>query len=139
MTELEKIIMTMLLDGDDPVLAVLRSQADAASVATREFSGAGFYTTFAVPETASRLQGVPRMVIGDVYATIDGLEHEAGFLLFVADGAIDMLECFNVDPVFPPAPRLLRAYYVRPVKPGGGEVHETPVRDLNWALRRQNI
>jgi hypothetical protein len=134
--ELEKKIMAMLLAGDDPALAVLRSQADAATVASREFSGAGFFTTFKVPENTPRLQGVPRLVIGDVYATIDGLEHEAGFLLFVADGAIEMLECFIVDPVFPPAPRLLRAYYVRPARPGGGEVHETQVRDLTWALRR---
>ena len=131
--------MTMLLDGDDPPLAVLRSQAGAASVASREFSGAGFFTTFKVPETSPRLQGVPRLVIGDVHATLDGLEHDAGFLLFVADGAIEMLECFIVDPAFPPDPRLLRAYYVRPIKPGGGEVHETPVRDLTWALGRKNL
>jgi len=75
------------------------------------------------------------LVIGDVHAEIAGLEHDAGFLLIVTNGAIDVLECFSVDDAFPEQPELKRAYYVRPVSGDTGSLVETQNRDLSWALR----
>jgi hypothetical protein len=37
------------------------------------------------------------MALGDVTATIEGLEHGAGFVLFVQDGVLDVLEGFSYD------------------------------------------
>jgi len=135
MNELERTIVTKLLQGDDPVLEVLRRQAADAHVSERDFTGVGFYATLSVPPHLPRLEGMPRLVIGDVYAEIDGLEHEAGFLLIVTNGAIDVLECFSIDDAFPQQPKLKRAYYVRPASGDTGSLVETQNRDLSWALR----
>jgi hypothetical protein len=124
----------MLLAGDHVSLVVLRQQLVVAEVEAREFSGAGFFTKLRVPSSASRLEGGPRMVIGDVYAEVSGLAHPVGFLLFVSHGALDMLECFLHDEPWPAQPpTLVRAYYVH--RGEGAQVVETPDRDLQWALR----
>ena len=74
------------------------------------------------------------MVIGDVSAEVIGLEHPAGFLLFVDDGALNFLECYIVDDQFPEPATLRRLYYVHPVTPGDIGIVETKERDLGWAL-----
>jgi hypothetical protein len=125
----------MLLAGDNAALAVLRQQFAVVEVERREFSGVGFFTYFRVPASTLRLDGRTRMVIGDVYAEVTCLDHVVGFLLFVCDGALDMLECFIHDDQWPASPpSLLRAYYVH-TREGGSELVETPGRDLLWAFR----
>jgi hypothetical protein len=42
----ETELMGKLLEGDGDNLEILRRQYEAATVKTREFSGAGFFTTF---------------------------------------------------------------------------------------------
>jgi len=42
-------------------------------------------------------------VIGDVHAEIEGLEHEAGFVLFIADGRLARLEGFTYSGDWPSA------------------------------------
>src|SRR5579871_5101850 len=101
MTDIETQALTYLLQGEHPVLAVLRDQLRALSVADREFTGVGFFTNFTVPESAVRLSPPGRMVIGDVHAEIDGLEHGAGFILFIENGAIKTLECFIHEAAWP--------------------------------------
>ena len=135
MNELERAILDKLLHGDDPILHVLRDQASSAQVRDREYTGSGFFTTFSISPSAPRLAEPPRLIIGDVYAEITGLEHDAGFLLFVNTGIVDTLEGFGVDDAFPEQPHLKRAYYVRPVSGESGSLMETPTRDLAWALR----
>ena len=129
--ELERKALEMLLAGDHPSLVVLREQLAVVDVQDREFSGVGFFTELRVPPSAARLDGRPRLIIGDVYAEVSGLEHPVGFLLFVSEGALDMLECFIHDDQWPASePTLVRAYYVRT----GAEVVETPCRDLQAAF-----
>jgi hypothetical protein len=124
----------MLLAGDKASLDLLRHQLAVVEVAEREFSGAGSFTYLRVPASAPRLDGRSSLVIGDVYADVTGLKHAVGFLLFVSDGALDMLECFIHDEQWPASsPTLLRAYYVH-AREGSSEVIETPERDLLWAF-----
>jgi len=52
---LEQQVIKMLLEGDDPVLATLRTQAELAQRGPREMSGVGFFTHFAVPKGPPRL------------------------------------------------------------------------------------
>ena len=106
-----------------------------AVVARREFSGVGFFTYLSVPAELPRAKGCARLVLGDVYAEVAGLQHSAGFLLFVTDGALDVLECFIVDDQWPEIATLRRLYYVHPPTPGGSSLVETKERDLKWALR----
>jgi hypothetical protein len=101
LTPLEREVMEMLLRGDDAVLRVLRDQLKASRVTGREFTGTGFYTTFAVPDCVARVQGNKSFNFGDVTAEIDGLQSGAGFVLFVKNGVIDFLEGYSYDEQWP--------------------------------------
>lgn len=136
LNEIEKRALEMLLAGADDRLAMLRSQLDSAAVDRRELSGAGFFTHLSIPLDAPRLlPGPKRIVIGDVYAEVTGLQHPAGFLLFVDDGALNFLECFIADDRWPETATLRRLYYVHPVTPRSARLVETNERDFEWALR----
>ncbi len=134
MNELELKIMALLLAGDHADLAALRQQASLATVTGRDLTEVGVFTHFAVPPHAPRAAGLGTRVIGDVYADIAGLDHGAGFLLWLQDGVISQLECWIVDHKWPEAPQLRRAYYVRPAAGAAGALVETSERDLPWAL-----
>lgn len=99
---LEIAVLRKLLDGDHPVLTILRQQLVGLSVKTRERTGTGFFTEFSVTTTtprASLSSGQARF--GDVEATIRGLEHGAGFLLYVESGALQMLEGYSYEEPWP--------------------------------------
>jgi hypothetical protein len=49
LNDLEKAVLAKLLSGDHPLLAALRSQAERAWLVSRDYTGAGFYCSFAVP------------------------------------------------------------------------------------------
>jgi hypothetical protein len=135
LTEIETRAMEMLLAGDDERLTILRAQLDDASVTERLDTESGFYTHFGVPAASPRLPDAKHLVIDDVSAKLAGFKFPVGFLLFVNDGAIDMLECFSVgDDGCPRGATIERAYYVRPAAPGSPMLTEAAQRHLRWAL-----
>jgi hypothetical protein len=80
----------------------LRRQFGRCRVASREPTGVGFFTALDVPMGVEPAPVKPgRMDLGDVSATIDGLEHGAGFVLFVQDGVLDELEGFSFAEPWP--------------------------------------
>ena len=85
---LEAEVLTMLMDGDDPVIHTLRCQSKLAARRPREISGVGFFTSFEIPPDAPRIEGAPSFSFGDVHAEIEGLTNGAGFVLFVENGAL---------------------------------------------------
>jgi hypothetical protein len=99
LTLLERAVVEMILAGDHLKLATLRSQFAIAEVSSRELSGAGFFTHFAVPTSGSVSRvSPPRFWLGDVWApTALGLRHGAGFVLLVEDGLLAMLEGYSFD------------------------------------------
>jgi hypothetical protein len=104
MTPLERQVITTLLAHKHPVMDALRRQLDACSVASREFTGHGFFSTLVVADGVEAAPVTLRQLdLGDVTATIDGLEHGAGFVLFVRDGVLHMLEGFAYDEPWPSA------------------------------------
>ena len=135
LNQMERRALEMLLAGDNDELAVFRAQLSATTVASREFTGVGFFTRLSVPAELPGVKGRAHMVISDLCAEVSGLEHEASFLLFMEDGAIDVLECAIVDDHWPVDATLRRPYYVRPAAPGSSSIVETRERDLQWALR----
>jgi hypothetical protein len=99
-TDLEQAVLDKLLAGDNPALDVLRTQAERSRVSNREFTGVGFWTDLEVPEDAPA--ATPRdLTLGDVYATIHGLEHGAGFQLLIRGGRLSLLEGFTYDEPWP--------------------------------------
>jgi hypothetical protein len=93
--------MEMLLAGDDPTLDVLRKQFRLADVTDRQLTGVGFYVTFSVPSEVQRVEVRKLSHLGDVKAEIEGLQHGAGFVLHLSDGAIRCLEGYSYDEPWP--------------------------------------
>ena len=99
----EREVMEKLLDGNHPVLAALRSQLGFCEVSNREFTGHGFFTNLRV-ERSVEPAPVPRsrIQVRDVGGKIEGLKYGAGFVLFVTDGYLDLLEGFSYEEPWPP-------------------------------------
>lgn len=97
----ETAVLAKLLAGDHPVLAALRSQVERARLVSRDYTGAGFYCTFAVPADVPPLSQHLDFQFGDVNAKINGLEHGAGFVVFVRGGRLDTLEGYSYDESWP--------------------------------------
>jgi hypothetical protein len=103
MLELVRRLVPMLLAGDHPASAALRSQHARASVDRVELTGAGFFVEFSVPLDAPRAE--PRELTGgNVPIQIEGLEHGAGCLLFVRDGILRTLEGYTYGEEWPERP-----------------------------------
>ncbi len=111
MNPVERRLIDALLKGDDPMLESLRGQVAAAALESREMSGVGFFLNFTVPDSVPRV-GAGRIIVGDVYFDLEGLEYGGGTILFVDDGHISMLEAYlYADPKWPDKPHLTRVYY----------------------------
>lgn len=99
-TPLEQAVLEKLLEGDLPLLLRLKQQLKQATVANREVTGVGYYTTIAVPEVFPRMAGFS-VKFGDVLAEIPGLSNGAGFLLYIKNGVLDLLESYSYDESWP--------------------------------------
>jgi hypothetical protein len=101
---IERAVLNRMLERDGEAFAILRQQALVTRAASRQFTGVGFYTRLTVAQSAPRLSPGTRIdPIGGVGADIAGIRHGAGFVLFVADGAIETLEGFTYDEPWPDA------------------------------------
>lgn len=98
---LESAVLQKLLDGEHPVLEALRKQVRALSVVERQQTKTGFFVKFSTPQTDPAPTGQKEVRFGDVQATIDGLSHGAGFLLYVDKGFIRMLEGYSYEEPWP--------------------------------------
>src|SRR5690348_4348570 len=95
---LEAAVLQKLLEGDHPVLAALRLRMPGLSVSKRERSSVGFFTELSVAKGAPLAPGpTGRVPFGDVEATLAGLQHGAGFLLYVEGGLLSMLEGYSYE------------------------------------------
>lgn len=127
LTPLEEEVLKKLLAGKAEWLAVLRGQAYAARVRSRDFTGAGFFTRFSVAEDAPRIVGDPSFKFGDVSAHIAGLHYGAGFLLSVSGGRLDVLEGSSYEEQWPKNIRNFRAYYSSGMMRDEGELERSIV------------
>ena len=90
-----------ILRGDHPVFAGLRMQLARCEVSEREFTGVGFFTTLAIPADVPLVPLDRRLALGDVHATMNGVEHGVGLVLFVDEGRLALLEGFTYDGAWP--------------------------------------
>lgn len=113
LNEFERQILDKLLAGDHPVLVALRAQAERARISRREYTGVGFFCDFDVPSDAGPLPTRSDFHVGDVNASLDGLKHGAGFVLFVRNGCLAMLEGYTYEEPWPQEVRNLKLTYQR--------------------------
>jgi hypothetical protein len=98
----------LLLDGESHRL---REQYHAADTRV-ERSGAGFFVHFDVPDDIERIDTGERTVIHGVHATMDCLQYGMGFVLFVDDGLLSMVEGYTYEEEFPADIQTLRGVNV---------------------------
>jgi len=110
MEQLEHDVLRMFMEGDDPVLDALRRQLRLAKRKSRQMSGVGFFSYFDVPEEAPRLPGKASIRFADVAAEMDGLQYGAGFVLFIDNGVLTMLEGATFDE---PWPQIISTYKLK--------------------------
>jgi hypothetical protein len=99
--DLEVGVLEMLVAGDAPSMRRLQGQVAECRVRERERSGAGFFTKLGVDPSEVEPIDVGAARLGDVVAEIEGLQHGAGFLLWIAQGYLDMLEAYSFDEHWP--------------------------------------
>ena len=97
---LEQQLMTLLLKGDHPILAILRQQYTVAKIASREFTGVGFFLNFDVPQDIP-LVDPPNFEAGHISIDLENLPNGAGCILFVREGKLDFLECYTYTDNWP--------------------------------------
>jgi hypothetical protein len=93
--ELENEIMKMLLEGQNDTFAILRRQYSNSTVASREFSSVGFFISFSVPEDIDKLQEKESFHLGGVTGQINGVTNGVGFILYIRNGVIKLLEGYT--------------------------------------------
>jgi hypothetical protein len=101
LNSLEDRVTRMLLAGDDEALVVLREQIQQAEVLSRKWTGVGFFTEFLIPSTVTRLVGCSSFKLGDVDGTASNIKDGLGFLLYISDGYISMLEGYTYGDSWP--------------------------------------
>lgn len=98
---MEEAVINKLLDGELPALIALRQQIPHLFVKTRELTGVGFFTDFGAPPDAVPAPVGEKIRFGDVEAKIPGLQHGAGFVLYIDGGLIQRLEGYTYDEPWP--------------------------------------
>jgi len=93
-TELELAALHSMFSEQPELASYLERQLSVATVAKRENTGVGFFTTVSVPPAADPV-GRSEPLRGETHARIPGLEHGLGFVLFLNDGRIETLEGFT--------------------------------------------
>lgn len=103
LSSFEQAVLDMLLAGNHPALAALRTQAERAKLEFRKFTGVGFYVHFSVPSDVPTAGTSTRndFEVSGVSADIKGLSHGAGFILFVRKGRLAFLEGYSYDETWP--------------------------------------
>lgn len=103
--DIQRQLMDLLLDGERPVLNALRVQYAACEVERVEATDVGFFVHFKVPASVPPVEP-PNFEVGDVWFTLVGAQEDAGLVLFVLDGRLDMFEGFNWTDPWPEELRL---------------------------------
>jgi len=95
-TALERAVLVWISNRYSADGAALEAQLSTASLLSRENTGAGFYTRFAVDHASCAAIGGMRLRDGPA-TKIDGLEHGMGFILWLKDGYADCLEGYSYE------------------------------------------
>lgn len=93
-------MIATLVSPNHPLMDTFREQLAVCRIKSRELTGVGFFTHIVVPQRLA-VPGIGRLTLSDVAADIDGVQHGAGFVLFIEDGMLDLLEGFTYDEPWP--------------------------------------
>ncbi len=97
LTDLEAAALRAIFLETPELAPALERQLAASVVTERENSGGGFFTTLRCADDALGVDS-PSVLGHATHARIGGLEHGFGFILFMEDGQLHMLEGFAYGP-----------------------------------------
>ena len=119
LTEFEQAIIDKFLEGDHPVLAVLREQARSVTVTGRDFSPVGVNAYLGVSAGAPRTSP-PTLDLTDVAFQFEGADNSGQAVLMVRNGVLSELMVYNWTDVWPARPglRLQWIKFLAPNRPG---------------------
>ena len=100
LTPLEHDVIATLVRPAHPLMNAFREQLAVCRIKSRELTGVGFFTHIVVPQRLA-VAAVGKLILSDVAAELDGVQHGAGFVLFIEDGMLDVLEGFTYDEPWP--------------------------------------
>jgi hypothetical protein len=96
-----------LLNGSTPVHDQLRGQLAVAHIRDIELTGVGLYANFGGLSACQPVEP-KRLIGGDVFLNVEGLEHGAGSLLCVTDGRLACVEIYTFgDEAWPDEPKVV--------------------------------
>jgi hypothetical protein len=119
LTQFEQTLLSKLIEGDHPVLEILREQAATVRVTDRDFSPVGVNVHLAAAARGPRTS--PRdFDLTDVAFQFEGADNSGHAVLMVRDGSIDELMVYNWTDVWPARPDLVPKWvkYLAPSAPG---------------------
>ena len=90
--QFEREVMEMIAKENPKFEAKIMAQYEKAHVIKREFTGHGFFTDFDITDPADSLGCGYNNQLGDLTAEFPGVKFGAGFVLFIENGFISMLE-----------------------------------------------
>jgi hypothetical protein len=90
--QFEREVMEMIAKENPKFEAKIMAQYEKARVIKREFTGHGFFTDFDITDPADSLGCGYKVQLGDLTAEFPGVKFGAGFVLFIENGFISMLE-----------------------------------------------
>ena len=109
--QFEHEVMELIAKETPEFEAKIIAQYDKARVVSREFTGHGFFTNFEVTDSTDSLGDGFTETFGSVIVDFPGVKYGAGFVLFVKNGFITMLEGYiNGDE---PWPERITEYKIR--------------------------
>lgn len=98
--EFEKAVMEKIMEKEAAVNSILREQYKHAVVKGRDFTGAGFFTDFDIPQGVFPIIEPVEYDYGDVSVIINGI-YGFGFILFIENGFMVCLEGYMWVDVWP--------------------------------------
>lgn len=100
-SNLERDVLEEIFRNYPELSNMLKKQIAASSI-EREFTEVGFFLNFKVQDlNIIRLPNNISTTLGNINASIEGLEYGAGFVLFLKEGVIDTLEGFSYGEKWP--------------------------------------
>ncbi len=130
LTQFERTIIDKFLEGEHPVLAVLREQTRGLTVTDRDYSPVGVNAYLAVSPHATRTSPAA-FDLTDVAFQFEDEENPGHAVLMVRDGTLHELMVYNWTDVWPARPDL-RLKWVKFLAPNreGSTGHPSDKRDM---------
>ncbi len=97
LNKLELTVIEMLLENNN--CTNFKEQVKDIRVISREMTGVGFFTTLYTTKDFSCQKKTFK--VGNVHAEINDLKYGAGFLLYIENNGLKMLEGYSYDEKWP--------------------------------------